>query len=50
MSKDTLILPETRSWREIPQQVRPRAMSPEGRRRLAVGTLRATVGAVVLVH
>jgi cell division protein FtsQ len=48
MSKDTAALPETRSWRDIPQQVRPRAMSREGRRRLAVGALRATVGAVVI--
>jgi hypothetical protein len=48
MSKDTLILPETRTWRDIPQQVRPRAMSREGRRRLTMGAIRATVGVVVL--
>jgi cell division protein FtsQ len=47
MSKDTLSLPETRTWRDIPQQVRPRAMSREGRRRLIVGAMRATVGVVV---
>ncbi len=40
-------MPETRSWREIPQQVRPRAMSGEGRRRLAMGAMRATMGALV---
>ncbi len=48
MSKDTITLPETRTWREIPQQVRPRAMSREGRRRLVVGAVRATFGAVVI--
>ena len=47
MSKDTFSLPETRTWRDIPQQVRPRAMSNEGRRRLTIGALRATVGAAV---
>jgi cell division protein FtsQ len=48
MSKDTITLPETRTWREIPQQVRPRAMSREGRRRVVVGAVRATFGAVVI--
>jgi cell division septal protein FtsQ len=48
MSKETVNLPETRSWREIPQQVRPRAMSREGRRRLAMGVLRAATGLLVL--
>src|SRR5271157_4174499 len=48
MSKDNHSVPETRTWRDIPQQVRPRAMSREGRRRLTFGSLRATVGAVVL--
>ena len=48
MSKDIYALPETRSWREIPQQVRPRAMSPEGRRRLVMGSIRATLGVIIL--
>jgi hypothetical protein len=48
MSKDALILPETRSWREIPQHVRPRAMSREGRRRFVMGAVRAAVGVFVL--
>jgi POTRA domain, FtsQ-type len=48
MSKDPLKLPETRSWREIPQQVRPRAMSREGRRRLAMGGARVALGAVAI--
>jgi len=33
MTKTPVILPAARSWREIPQQVTPRAMSREGRRR-----------------
>jgi hypothetical protein len=48
MSKDTISLPETRTWRDIPQQVKPRAMSPEGRRRVAAGAIRGTIGTVVL--
>ena len=48
MSDDTHILPETRSWREIPQQVRPRAMSGEGRRRMAMGVMRVAIGAAVI--
>lgn len=44
MSKVPLKLPETRSWREIPQQVRPRAMSREGRRRLAMRGFRFALG------
>jgi cell division septal protein FtsQ len=47
MTKDTIVLPETRSWRDIPQQVKPRAMSREGRRRLAMGSVRAIVGVLV---
>ncbi|MFY9923563.1 MAG: FtsQ-type POTRA domain-containing protein [Opitutaceae bacterium] len=49
MSKDTYALPETRTWREIPQQVRPRAMSMEGRRRMAMGVMRAVIGTAVIV-
>jgi hypothetical protein len=41
-------LPETRSWREIPQQVRPRAMSSEGRRRVVLGAMRVTMGIVAI--
>ena len=48
MSNDTLEMPDTRSWRDIPQQVRPRAMSRQGRRRLAMGTVRAVIGVTVL--
>jgi cell division septal protein FtsQ len=49
MSKDTHAMPETRTWREIPQEVRPRAMSREGRRRVAMRATRATLGALVVV-
>jgi hypothetical protein len=48
MTKDSNALPETRSWREIPQQVRPRAMSSEGRRRVAMGATRAFMSAVAI--
>ena len=48
MSKESIALPETRTWRDIPQQVKPRAMSPEGRRRVVVGAVRATIGTLVL--
>jgi cell division septal protein FtsQ len=37
------IPPASRSWREIPQQVKPRAMSREGRRRYVVGAVKTTV-------
>ena len=48
MTKDPLILPAARSWREIPQPVKPRAMSREGRRRLTLQVLRATAGICAL--
>jgi cell division septal protein FtsQ len=48
MTKDTIVLPDTRSWRDIPQHVRPRAMSSEGRRRLAMGTVRAVLGVTMV--
>jgi hypothetical protein len=47
MTKDTILLQDTRSWRDIPQHVKPRAMSREGRRRLAMGSVRAVVGVAV---
>lgn len=41
MSKiDVASTPVARSWRDIPQTVAPRAMSAEGRRRLAFSTMR----------
>lgn len=42
MTRDTLTLPTTRSWRDIPQPVVPRAMSKEGRWRLLRAALRTT--------
>ncbi len=46
MSKDIATPPLTRSWRDIPQPVKPRALSWDGRRRLLWRVLRV-VGAVV---
>jgi cell division protein FtsQ len=40
--------PTARSWRNIPQQVKPRAMSPEGHRRLIGRVLRVGGAAAVL--
>lgn len=49
--RDTLNLPTTRTWRDIPQPVVPRAMSREGRWRLVMATLRvvATVAICVVI-
>ncbi len=48
MNKAPAALPRSRSWRDIPQQVRPRAMSPEGRRRVALAVLRGLAGAATV--
>jgi len=40
--------PPSRSWRDIPQQVKPRAMSPEGRRRAVFGGVK-TVLAILTI-
>jgi cell division protein FtsQ len=48
MSNDRTAPPATRTWREIPQKVRRRAMSHEGRRRLAMNGLRLAAGAVTV--
>jgi len=48
MSKDSLILPDTRSWRDIPQQVKPRAMSREGKRRLLMKAVRVMAGVMAI--
>ena len=42
MSHPLVNLPQARSWRDIPQPVKPRTMSREGRWRLTTATLRAT--------
>jgi cell division protein FtsQ len=41
-------LPQSRSWRDIPQQVKPRALSAEGRRRFTVRGLRLLCGLVTI--
>lgn len=47
MTSDTAELPLARSWRDIPQQVKPRAMTRGGRRRLVLAVLRWTGAAAV---
>jgi cell division protein FtsQ len=47
VSKDISFTPHTRSWRDIPQPVKPRAMSGGGRRRLLMASAR--VGGFVAV-
>lgn len=39
--------PSSRNWRDIPQPVKPRAMSREGRRRLTLAVMRGSVVALV---
>ena len=48
MSKDLVNAPIARSWRDIPQPVKPRTMSREGRWRLTKAGLRAA-GAVTVI-
>ena len=48
MSPADFNAPLARSWRDIPQQVKPRAMSNEGRRRLMFSALK-TAGAIALL-
>lgn len=53
MSDQVTSTPSARSWRDIPQEITPRAMSQVGRRRLTVRTARnlliATTGVIVVV-
>jgi hypothetical protein len=42
MPETTEFAPATRTWREIPQQVKARAMSPEGRKRLVLAGAKTT--------
>lgn len=48
MSKAESTLPVSRTWRDIPQQVKPRAMSREGKRRLAFHLARVAGGVIAL--
>lgn len=41
-------MPKTRSWRDIPQEIAPRRMSPVGRRRLTLGAAR-TLASIVAI-
>ncbi|MBI5380278.1 MAG: FtsQ-type POTRA domain-containing protein [Opitutae bacterium] len=47
MSDSSQTLPSARSWRDIPQEVQPRAMSKSGRRRHALAVAK-TLGGLVL--
>ena len=48
MSRIDIIAPSARSWRDIPQQVKPRAMSSEGRRRVVWSAVKTTAAILVL--
>ncbi len=48
MNRNESNTPHARNWREIPQQVKPRAMSPEGRRRVAWHSLKAMAAVIVV--
>jgi cell division protein FtsQ len=48
VSKDFSHIPQARSWRDIPQPMKPRTMSGGGRRRLAIAALRAVGAAAVI--
>ena len=47
MNRHEIVAPPARSWREIPQQVKPRAMSREGRRRVVWSAVK-TVTAILV--
>ena len=49
MSKELDHAPAARSWRDIPQPVKARAMSSGGRRRLAVATIRTCAGMALTI-
>ncbi len=49
MSKDFENPPPTRSWRDIPQQVKPRAMTRGGRRRVVFSSLKTASVVTVVV-
>lgn len=48
MSKSSAPLPIARTWRDIPQQVKPRALSRQGRRRLTWRSVRLAGGLAAL--
>jgi cell division septal protein FtsQ len=49
MNRDPASVSAARSWRDIPQQVKPRAMSPRGRQRLMRGLLSWVGGGTALL-
>lgn len=49
MSKTASIPPAARSWRDIPQDITPRAMSTVGRRRMTMKSVKTIATCVVLV-
>ncbi len=48
MNKETLNAPSSRSWRDIPQPIKPRVMSREGRWRLTLATVRTALVAALV--
>jgi hypothetical protein len=48
VTKDSINVPTARTWRDIPQPVKPRAMSPGGRWRLIAAALRMGVAAALM--
>lgn len=48
MSPSTVIPPPARTWRDIPQEVTPRAMSSEGRRRRGIATMKVAAGVALV--
>lgn len=48
MNRPEITITPARNWRDIPQEVKPRAMSPEGRRRVWWKSLRTIVAVTVV--
>lgn len=48
MNRNATPFPSARSWRDIPQEIAPRSMSREGRRRLTMGLVKACAVTVVI--
>lgn len=49
MSRTDSNAPNARSWRDIPQQVKPRAMSVEGRRRVVWSAIKTVLVSAIMV-
>jgi hypothetical protein len=48
MSRAATVTTSARSWRDIPQEIAPRAMSREGRKRVTYGTVKTIAATIVL--